>query len=280
MDFDRLQQPFAHPADWSLKARSLVGAIELEVAGYAVAIEITGEQLEGVYLPLLAVLTDYAVSGRRLVAGLGGIPGSGKSTFAAALACVADRIWAPGQLVVVGMDGWHYPNSVLDERTILDEEGRSIPLRRRKGGPQSFDVAALAASLESLQTMHRFIHLPAYDRRLHDPVARAILISPQTHIVLVEGNFLLSTDSPWDRVSRLLKPKLFLEESFEVARERIVQRHIRGGAAAAQAEEKYRTNDLLNIDTARETAANADFVIRLDPRPHIRARCSPSDAGL
>ncbi len=40
--------------------------------------------------------------------------------------------------------------------------------------------------------MHRFISLPAYDRRLHDPVADAIQISPETQVVLVEGNFLLS----------------------------------------------------------------------------------------
>ncbi len=74
------------------------------------------------------------------MAGLGGIPGSGKSTFAAALALVAGRIWPAGWLAVVGMDGWHYPNAVLDKKTIIDEkrssrsaaetQGRAAVLRR------------------------------------------------------------------------------------------------------------------------------------------------------
>ncbi|MGQ9648998.1 MAG: hypothetical protein ACUVXJ_02720, partial [Phycisphaerae bacterium] len=208
-------------------------------------------------------------------AGLGGIPGSGKSTFAATVAMVGGRIWPSGRLAVVGMDGWHYPNVVLDARTVLDESGQPVPLRRRKGGPQSFDVYAMADSLVSLRPMHRPVNLPAYDRRLHDPVPGAIAIDAETQIVLVEGNFVLSTAHPWDKVSSLLKPKLFLEADPAVARERIIQRHIRGGASPEQAREKFETNDLLNIATAEETAAGADFMVRLDPNPQIRAKTAP-----
>ncbi len=270
MDIDLFQNPFAYPAEWASKTSGLIGARTLQVAGYDVTVPITAEHLDRVYLPLLAILANHAVGDRRVVAGLAGIPGSGKSTLAAALAVVGAQIWPADRLIVVGLDGWHYPNSVLDRKTTTDESGRVIPLRKRKGGPQSFDVSALAAALESLRATDRFISLPAYDRRLHDPVPDAIRIPPQTQVVLVEGNFLLSTDPPWDEVSRLLKPKLFLEEASAVARERIVQRHVRGGASIEQALEKCRSNDLLNMSIVRRAAFNADFVIQLDPCPQVR----------
>jgi putative kinase len=274
------QDPVGYPPEWADKTRNLVGQTTLNVAGYDVGISITAEQLDRVYLPLLALLADSAAGGHRVLAGLGGIPGSGKSTFAAALERVAGRLRASGWLAVVGLDGWHYPNAVLDQRTVCDELGQLVTLRSRKGGPQSFDVPAMAAAIESLQVTHRVVNLPAYDRRIHDPVPDAIAISSETQVVLIEGNFLLGTSPPWDRVSGLLKPRLFLEADPEAARERIIQRHIRGGAPPEQAMAKFETNDLLNIQAARQTAANADFVIRLDPPPHLRAHSSPPDASL
>lgn len=274
MVVDSPQNLFAYPPEWVGLAGGLAGSQKLNVAGYEVDVQVTVEQLDFVYLPLLAMLASYSGGERRVLAGLGGIPGSGKSTFAATVALVAGRIWPSGRPAVVGMDGWHYPNVVLDARSVLDEKGQSVPLRRRKGGPQSFDVSAMADALESLRPMHRPVNLPAYDRRLHDPVPGAIVIDAETQIVLVEGNFVLSTGSPWDKVSSLLRPRFFLEADPAVARERIIKRHIRGGASPEQAREKFETNDLLNIATAEETAAHADFVVRLDPNPQIRVQAA------
>ncbi len=275
MFIDPRRKPFDYPAEWADKAGSLVGVTTLRVAGYDVQTRITFEALDRVYLPLLSLLADRAAGAQRVLAGLAGIPGSGKSAFAATIALLADRVWPVGRLAVVGMDGWHYPNAVLERLTVADENGRLIPLLRRKGGPRSFDVAALAAAIRSLRAANRVVNLPAYDRRLHDPVPDAIAIDAQTQIVLVEGNFVLSTTPPWDKVSSLLKPRLFLEADPAVARERIIDRHIRGGASPEQAREKFETNDLLNIATAGEAAANADLIIRLEPRPHIRAQAPP-----
>lgn len=272
---DPRREPFDYPPEWAHRAGSLVGVTTLKVAGYDVQMRMTFEALNRVYLPLLSLLAARATGPRRVLAGLAGIPGSGKSTFAAAMALLADRVWPPGRLAVVGMDGWHYPNAVLNRLTVADENGRPIPLRQRKGGPQSFDVAALAGAIRSLRAADRVVNLPAYDRRLHDPVPGAVAIDARTRIVLIEGNFVLSTAHPWDKVSSLLKPRLFLEADPAVARERIMDRHIRGGASPEQAREKFETNDRLNIAVAAETAANADFIIGLEPRPCIRAQAPP-----
>ena len=200
---------------------------------------------------------------RRLIAGLAGIPGGGKSTFAALLLRVADLILGAGQLAVIGLDGWHYPNAVLDARTVADEYG-TRPLRSRKGGPESFDTQALAQALDRLAHEPGPVKLPAYDRRLHEAVADALAIEPSARILVLEGNFVLSPQGQWAEVSRRMNPKLFLICEPAQARARVIARHIRGGCTPEQAAAKFESNDRLNTAAALLTAANADRIIAVN----------------
>jgi len=266
------QSVTSYPESWSRHLPALVGPANLRVAGYETAIEITAAQLERVYFPLLALLANATEHGRRVVAGLAGIPGSGKSTFAAALARAAGRVLGPGDFAVVGMDGWHLSNAVLDQRTTRDATGRVIPLRQRKGSPESFDVEALAAALRRLRTADREVALPVYDRRRHDPVPDALTVSGRTRIVLVEGNYLLIDTPPWNEVSALLHPKLLLECDPAVACERTVARHVRGGFAPQEAAARFEANDRLNTETVLGANARADIRVQLSPEPRILQR--------
>ncbi len=209
--------------------------------------------------------------GGRVLAGLAGIPGGGKSTFAAVLSHVARHVLPPEGLVVVGMDGWHFPNAVLDQRTTRDAAGNVISLRQRKGAPESFDVAALAAALRELQAVDYPVSLPVYDRLRHDPVPDTLTVSPPTRVVLIEGNYLLSNTPPWNEVCALLRPRLWLECDPAIARERIIARHVRGGLNPEQAEAKYEINDRLNIETVLATLSGADYRIQLEPEPVVRS---------
>ncbi len=64
------QDPVGYPPEWADKTRNLVGQTTLNVAGYDLDISITPEQLDRVYLPLLALLADSAAGGHRVLAGL------------------------------------------------------------------------------------------------------------------------------------------------------------------------------------------------------------------
>jgi pantothenate kinase len=161
------------------------------------------------------------------------------------------------------MDGWHYPNTVLDARQTTDERGRPVSLRRRKGSPESYDVPALAAALHALRTAGRPVSLPAYDRRRHDPVPDTLKLEPHTRIVLIEGNYLLSNAPPWDQVSALLDVRLYIESDPAACRERVIARHVRGGLSEAEAVKKYDFNDAPNTRIVQSTAGRADVVIRL-----------------
>jgi putative kinase len=258
------------PIDWPARIPELAGWCDLEIAGLAARVEITREQLSSVYVPLLGHLSDTVdrTPAGRVVAGLAGIPGGGKSTFAAVLAHVADRLIAPGWLAVVPMDGWHWPSAVLDTRTTLDEAGRPVPLRTRKGGPDSFDIDSMIAALRRLQRADGLVLLPAYDRRLHEPLADVIRIEAATRVVLVEGNYVLGGIpgvAAWDEVSELLTPKLHLACDPNVARERVISRHVCGGAQLETAIAKYDTNDRHNVAAVLASAAGADVHINLDP---------------
>jgi len=257
------------PPDWLNRLPELSGPLPLVVAGYPVEIILTGPELQNVYLPMLALLDRQARSSR-VLAGLAGIPGSGKSTFTAALACLADRLLGEADLVAVGIDGWHLPNVILDRRTTLDVAGAVVPLRQRKGGPESFDVPALVRAVQQLADRTRTIRLPAYDRRLHDPVPDVLSIPPETRIVLVEGNYLLDDAPPWNAVGALLSPIFLLTCDPDPARRRVIDRHVRGGCTPAQAEYKYESNDGLNARVVLEKTHRADWTIRLAPDPQLQ----------
>jgi len=256
--------------DWAQKIPALTGPIELVVSGYTTLVRLTTEELTNLYLPLLRTLDrQRLVQDTRVLAGLAGIPGSGKSTFAATLKQLADCVLGEGHLAVVGMDGWHWANAVLDQRMIRDEAGNAIPLHQRKGGPDSFDVDALIQCLRALRDAKGDVRLPIYDRKLHEPVSDVLSISAAVRFVLIEGNYLLNRTPPWDRVSEVLSPKLFLTCDAGVTRERTIARHIRGGMSAKAAAEKYGMNDRPNADIILRDASNADLVISFDPEPRL-----------
>jgi len=262
-------------ATWSEYIPALTGPLSLNVAGYPVTIELTADQLVGVYYPLLAELNNRAHSYPRFLAGLAGIGGGGKTTFAAVFAHLAQRLFPPDHLAVVGMDGWHWPNAILDARTTRDPYGRVIPLRERKGGPESYDIESLAAALQQLESAAGPVALPAYDRRRHDPVPGAVVILPQTRIVVIEGNYVLGGvpgHPDWDRVASWLHFKMFLESDPDIAREQTIARHGRGGLTPDEAVAKYEINDRLNADLIRATARHADYLITLPPIPRFKRR--------
>ena len=69
--------------NWLRQTETLVGPLTVKVAGYDVEVELTPPALERVFLPVLDLLHDRGPG--RVIAGLAGIPGGGKSTFAAVL---------------------------------------------------------------------------------------------------------------------------------------------------------------------------------------------------
>src|SRR5512141_3076711 len=126
----------------------------------------------------------------RVVLGITGCPGAGKSTLSSAIAA-----HVPSS-VVVPMDGFHLSN---DELVRL---GR----RDRKGAPDTSDVDGYAARLDRIrrQPADEIITAPRYDRAASTPVPDAIDVRSEVNLVVTEGNYLLLDESRWRSVRRLL----------------------------------------------------------------------------
>lgn len=189
----------------------------------------------------------------RVIIGIVGEPGAGKSTLAQAL---TTELAAQGvRAALVPMDGFHLANVTLARRGIAD----------RKGAVETFDGDGYVALLRRLRTFTapEVVHAPSYDRSIEESVAGAIEVSPDTEIVITEGNYLLVEEEPWQAVPALLDETWFVTVDPTVRRERLIARHLRFGKEPAVAEAWVQDVDQPNADLIRATAARADLVIDL-----------------
>lgn len=146
---------------------------------------------------------------RRILIGITGPPGAGKSTVAERLvADLGDRA------VLVPMDGFHFPNARLE----------ALGRRGRKGAPDTFDAAGYAALLDRLRTPTHAT-APAFDRAADEPVADAIVIPAAADIVVTEGNYLLTDSGGWEAVRPLLDAVWYVDLDDGLRLEWLIARH-------------------------------------------------------
>ena len=101
---------------------------------------------------------------RRVVLGIAGAPGAGKSTLAEALVEAVACPEGDGWVAHVPMDGFHLADAQLDR----------LGLRSRKGAPDTFDADGYAALLRRLvESPTRGSTRPGFERTLEQPIAAA-----------------------------------------------------------------------------------------------------------
>jgi len=186
----------------------------------------------------------------RVLAGIAGAPGAGKSTLAATVAA-ALRARGVG-VAVVPMDGFHLADVALD----------ALGRRGAKGAVDTFDGAGFAALLARIAAGGETVWAPAFDRELEQPIAGSIAVHPETRVVLTEGNYLLLPENPWNRVRLLLDEAWYLDIDRDVRYSRLVERHVRFGKSRVAAEAWVRAVDEPNAARIAPTADRADLVLQ------------------
>ena len=198
---------------------------------------------------LVADLKQRAAGRQRLMVGIAGAPGSGKSTLASNLALA---LKARGETaVVVPMDGFHFDDSVLEAR------GH----RNRKGAPWTFDVAGLEVLLKRIRAREPDIAIPVFDRHMELSRNAAAIVNATDKFIIVEGNYLLLNEAPWDRLRMLFDVTAFLDEPASVIEQRLLSRISEHGHDAAYARNWIASNDLPNARIVIEKSAKADVVM-------------------
>lgn len=182
----------------------------------------------------------------RVIIGLTGPPGAGKSYFAQGLVHTLDSA------AYLPMDGFHLSNAQLVRLGRHD----------RKGAVDTFDVDGYVATLQRVAGAYDAVdvYVPDFDRRLDDPVAAALVVPATARVVVTEGNYLgLDTDG-WAPVRGVLTQLYYVDCPTEVRRERLVQRHIAGGRSADDAQAWVDTVDEPNARLIATTRGRCDRI--------------------
>jgi pantothenate kinase len=183
---------------------------------------------------------------RRVILGITGSPGAGKTAMASQIVSTID------DAVHVPMDGFH----------LADVQLRRLGLLDRKGAIDTFDAYGYLALLQRIRRQDtEIVYAPAFDRDIEQPVAGSIGVAPTARLVVTEGNYLLDGDQPWPDVRSTLDEVWFVDLATEERRRRLIARHIEYGKSPEQAQAWVRAVDDLNAERIERVRHKADLVV-------------------
>ena len=193
-------------------------------------------------------LLQAAPTGRVLL-GMAGPPGAGKSTLAAVLAGLLDVPTA-----LVPLDGYHLADVELQRQGLLGH----------KGAPETFDGWGYAALLDRLRGRPAHpVYAPGFERDLEQPLAGAIAVQPEVQVVLTEGNYLLLDRPEWRAAREQLDACWYVDVDPGVRRSRLVRRHVQFGKESAAAERWVAEVDEVNAALVTESLVRADLLVEV-----------------
>ena len=197
---------------------------------------------------LVARATRLGADGRRVILGITGPPGAGKSTLADAIVRTV-----PTAAALVPMDGFH-----LADRE-LDRLGR----RDRKGAPDTFDAAGYVHLLRRLtDRADEVVYAPLFVRKREQAEAGALPIPREIVLVVTEGSYLLSGGA-FAPVRKLLTECWYVHADPAVRRDRLVARHTRHGRSLEAARRWIEQTDEPNARLIALSRADADLLVEL-----------------
>jgi pantothenate kinase len=209
------------------------------------------EQLASQEAALARIQNHLEKSTERVLIGIIGKPGAGKSTLSKFLLAKL-----PKELVtVVPMDGYHLSNKVLKDLKRAD----------RKGAPDTFDVAgfiSLVKRIRSEQTQN--IYYPIFDRAIEESIAAQGVVTSATKVVIIEGNYLLHDDGGWEVCNDLLDESWMVDVDEDKRISRLISRHIAYGKEPEAAKAWAKGTDEVNAKLIERGRNRADFVVAID----------------
>mgnify|MGYP002645451248 CR=1 FL=1 len=215
-----------------------------DVNGFHMTVSYEEETIEKVFLPLLREWSEMKKEkGKRIFVFLSAPPGVGKTTVAQFMEYLSQTQPELEEIQAIGLDGFHYhQNYILSHTAMVD--GREVPMKDVKGCPETFDIDKLKQKLSQLTKGD--VKWPIYDRNLHDVVEDAVLVNKE--IILIEGNWLLSTEGDWNSLIEYCDDSIFIYAEEDKLKDRLIQRKMHGGLSFAEAEKFYENSDRKNVN--------------------------------
>ena len=191
------------------------------------------------------------IEGDRIFVAIAGAPANGKSTIAEAIVTLINGK-EPGSAAVLGMDGFHFDDSILKARGHL----------ARKGSPHTFDVVGFHQLLKRLAKNDEVeIAIPIFDRELELSRNAASLIPQSVKTIIIEGNYLLLDDPNWAPLREIYNLTIMLNIPIEEVWTRLQNRWRALNYSAKDITEKIEGNDLINAQLVINNSVDADIFI-------------------
>ena len=200
------------------------------------------------YNELLTKLLDNLkndVKNRYFIA-LSGPPASGKSTISEKL--VKDLTLKGHNSSIIQMDGFHYDDQILKQKSLL----------LKKGAPETFDVMGFLNFLFRLQNENE-VAIPIFDRSLELSRSSAVIISKETRVVIVEGNYILLKTHPWRELHKFFNSTIMINTKHEILEKRLIERWRSFNIPEEEIKQKVFENDLPNGVNVYKNSILADF---------------------
>ena len=198
-------------------------------------------------------ISDYIIKNsegrKRYIVAIAGPPGAGKSTFAQALLLLLTEKFI--QAKIISMDGFHLDNSILAERNLLD----------RKGAPATFDTAGFIHLINRLTNFEDNVVIPEFDRNKDLSIAGSSIISTKDKVLIIEGNYLLIEEEPWNELKKSWDQTIFINPGIDILEQRLLNRWIRHGLDGQDAKKRTLSNDLPNARYVLEKSSDSDIQI-------------------
>ena len=202
------------------------------------------------YNQLLLSVTDHIDNNdkNRYFIALSGPPASGKSTISENL--VKDLSAKGYNSSILQMDGFHYDDLILKERKLLS----------KKGAPETFDVMGLINFVSRLHKEDEVV-IPIFDRSLELSRSSAVIISKNTKVIIVEGNYVLLKSYPWSQLHKFFNTTVMINCEKKILEKRLIERWENFNLQKKEIDEKVYKNDLPNGVNVLKNSIAAEYIL-------------------
>ena len=179
---------------------------------------------------------------------LSGPPASGKSTISENL--VKDLSAKGYNSSILQMDGFHYDDLILKEKKLLS----------KKGAPETFDVMGLINFVSRLHKEDEVV-IPIFDRSLELSRSSAVIISKNTKVIIVEGNYVLLNSYPWSELHKFFNTTVMINCEKKILEKRLIERWENFNLPKKEIDEKVYKNDLPNGVNVLKNSIGAEYIL-------------------